>query len=204
MREIVISNEVIKTQDYIRSDDKYKCYVTVIWHKWGLDHNDDSNVILYPDVTYHIPTTEKWETTTLNHGKFLIKWLKQHTNYNISFNLDHYSYVYKELKKELGRIKKGDVRFKQEPCILHVACKTLNDAQKLLKKAQSAGWKRSGIISSKEGFVCELMSTEKLEFPIISNGKILVGDDFLKIVIKKSNENLKKSWDNIWGLEKSI
>ena len=103
MREIVINNEVIKTQDYIRSDDKYKCYVTVIWHKWGLDHNDDSNVILYPDVTYHIPTTEKWETTTLNHGKFLIKWLKQHTNYNISFNLDHYSYVYKELKKELEK-----------------------------------------------------------------------------------------------------
>ncbi|MBU0958929.1 MAG: hypothetical protein KKB31_03205 [Nanoarchaeota archaeon] len=151
-----------------------------------------------------INSKEEYYTTSSCSGRVVLIEDEDKKGPGLFYFVSHDKITLKELKKELGRIKKGDVRFKQEPCILHVACKTLNDAQKLLKKAQSAGWKRSGIISSKEGFVCELMSTEKLEFPIISNGKILVGDDFLKIVIKKSNENLKKSWDNIWGLEKSI
>jgi len=89
------------------------------------------------------------------------------------------------------------IKFKQEQCILHVACASLKDAQKLHDNAKLAGWKRSGIIASEKRFVCELNGTEKLEFPIIKDGKILVDDDFLKIIVKKSNENLEKSWEKI-------
>ncbi len=92
------------------------------------------------------------------------------------------------------------IKFKQEPCILHVACIGFDAALGLLKKAQLAGFKRSGIISNKGKFVCELLSTEKLEFPIVDDGKILVDDNFLKIIVKKSNENLEKSWLKIQKL----
>ena len=43
--------------------------------------------------------------------------------------------------------------------------------------------------------------TEKLEFPIISEGKILVEDEFLKLIVEKSNENLKKSFGKIERLK---
>ena len=111
-----------------------------------------------------------------------------------------------ELKKDLITISKNKntIRFKQESGILHVSCKTLEDAQKLYDKAKLAGWKRSGIIAIQRRFIIELNSTEKLEFPIIENGKILVDDNFLKIIVKKSNENLKKSWKKIDNLEKSV
>ncbi|MFH1327147.1 MAG: tRNA wybutosine-synthesizing 3 family protein [archaeon] len=112
---------------------------------------------------------------------------------------------YKKLKNALNKVNYSKlVKFKQEPCILHVACRTFKDAEVLLKKAQLAGWKRSGIISHKNKFVCELLSTEKLEFPLMNKGKILVDDDFLELVVKKSNENLKKSWEKIENLGKSL
>jgi len=94
------------------------------------------------------------------------------------------------------------IKFKQEPCILHVACRTLEDAQDFYDKARLAGWKKHGIIASKGRFVVEINGTDKLEFPIINKGKILVNDEFLKVVVKKSNENLKKNWEKIYKLEK--
>ena len=96
------------------------------------------------------------------------------------------------------------IKFKQEPCILHVACKSFDDAEKIYEKAKQGGWKRSGIIASGKRFVVEMNGTEKLEFPVIEKGKILVSDDFLKIIVEKSNENLKKSWEKIDKLRKLV
>ncbi len=101
---------------------------------------------------------------------------------------------------ELGNL----IKFKQEPCILHVACKSFGDAEKIYEKAKQGGWKRSGIIASGKRFVVEMNGTEKLEFPIINKRKILVDDYFLKLIIKKSNKNLKKSWERIEQLRKLI
>ena len=111
----------------------------------------------------------------------------------------------KKFKNELRKIKTNRlINFKQEPCILHVACRGLDDAQKLLDKAKLAGSKKSGIISSGKRFVCELNSTEKLEFPIMKSKKFLVDDDFLRLIVKRSNENINKSWIKIEKLEKLL
>lgn len=106
-----------------------------------------------------------------------------------------------KLKKVLEKIKNKNLKFKSEPPILHVSCKTIKDAEKILNKFRDAGWKRSGIISIGKNIVVELISTEKLEFPLVEEGRILVDDNFLKIVLKKANNNLKKGWGKI---EKAI
>ena len=59
------------------------------------------------------------------------------------------------------------------------------------------------LFSGNKYFV-ELSSTEKLEFPIFYKGKIFVDENFLKVIVEKSNENLKKSWKKIERLKKSI
>ncbi len=94
-----------------------------------------------------------------------------------------------------------NIKFKQEPVILHVACESLEQSLDFLKKAREVGFKRGGIISGGKRFVLELIGTEKLEFPIISEGKILVEDEFLKLIVEKSNENLKKSFGKIERLK---
>ena len=49
------------------------------------------------------------------------------------------------------------VEFQQSCCILHIACKNLEDAFEILKKAKESGWQRSGIIGKKRNIVEELI-----------------------------------------------
>ena len=118
---------------------------------------------------------------------------------------------FKELINEVKGIReikyKGRVMFKQESCILHVACKDISSAYKLLIKARSCGWMQSGIISIAETgnrVVVDLRSTESLSFPIFDKSKVIVDDKFLKIIVKESNLRLERAWKKIQKLEKSI
>lgn len=110
-----------------------------------------------------------------------------------------------QIKKELRKIKYNYlVYFKQEPCILHVACSSLADAQILLDNAKFAGWKNSGIMASSSRFVLEMRSTEIMQFPILNKGKMLADDNFLKLVVKEANKKLKRTWQKIRKLENLI
>ncbi len=121
----------------------------------------------------------------------------------------HEKISFNELKKALNGIKyNGLVEFQQTSCILHVACLNLESAERLLRKARESGWKRSGIISINKGkdsrVMIELLSTESLSFPIMNNKKLLVNDDFLKLVIREANEKLERTWKKIERLKNLI
>ena len=107
-----------------------------------------------------------------------------------------------------SNLKRGfetqNLKFKQEPMILHVACETLEDANHLLKIAQKAGFKKVGILALNKRIIIEINGSEKIEFPLIQKGKLLVNEDFLKIVLTKSNKNLKKNWEKINAFEQLI
>lgn len=100
--------------------------------------------------------------------------------------------------------KNLNLKFKQEPMILHVACKNLKDAEKLMKLAQKSGFKKIGIISIEKRIIVEISGSEKIEFPLVESGKLLVEEDFLKIVLDKANKNLKENWNKIKNFERLI
>jgi tRNA(Phe) wybutosine-synthesizing methylase Tyw3 len=108
-----------------------------------------------------------------------------------------------QLKKDLNSAMKAGkkIKFKLEPCILHVSCRTLEDAKKIYDKAKLAGWKKSGIIGMKNGTSVELNGTDRLEFPVIRGNKVLVDDEFLKIIADESRKKLEKNWIKIKKLE---
>lgn len=122
----------------------------------------------------------------------------------------HKKVNFNELKKQLddAQNNKESLIFKQETCILHVCCKTLQDADKMLNKAREAGWKNSGIMSLGEEkgnrIVLELRSTEYLALPLMEKGNVLVDDNYLKILLKESNKRLEKTWEKINNLEKIL
>lgn len=118
----------------------------------------------------------------------------------------HEKVSFRELKKKLLEAEKNkeNLIFKQESVILHVCCDKLEDAEKLLEKARESGWKNSGIMSTRGRIVLELRSTEYLALPIMMNGKLLVDDEFLKILLKESNKRLEKTWEKINRLEKIV
>jgi tRNA wybutosine-synthesizing protein 3 len=105
--------------------------------------------------------------------------------------------------KDISRDYNGIVEFQQSCCILHIACKTLEDAQNIVNKAKEAGWQRSGIIGGRRNMV-ELHSTESMSFPIMDNRTILVNDDFLKLIIEQANNKLERVWKKIDRLNEKI
>ena len=96
------------------------------------------------------------------------------------------------------------IKFKQEPMILHVACKDLDSAKEIMKVAQNSGFKKVGIISLGKNIVVEINGTEKMEFPILNGKNILVDEAFLKLIVKESNSRMKRNWLKIKKFEESF
>lgn len=147
-------------------------------------------------------------TTSSCSGRVVLMIDQDKKEGGLLLNVSHELISFEWLKKALDKIlKESDrqIKFKMESCALHVACKTLEKAQELYDKAKLAGWKKSGIIaSSGSRIMIEMSSTEKLEFPIINDGKVLVDDEFLKLIVEEANKKLKRGWSRIEGFEKEI
>ncbi|MCK5604714.1 hypothetical protein KAR91_22685 [Candidatus Pacearchaeota archaeon] len=148
---------------------------------------------------------KNYYTTSSCSGRVLLM-IDQEKKAKGLFNwVSHKKFTFNELKKEIEKLPKDTpIKYKQDPCILHIACRSIKDAQTLYDKAKSIGWKRSGLISFEKRIVLEINSTEKLEFPIIQKGRLLVEEDFLKAVTYDSNEKLKRGWNKIKKLEQLI
>jgi len=111
----------------------------------------------------------------------------------------------KDIVNNTIRIKSDNlIKFKLEPPIIHIACRDLKKATFILEKAKGVGFKRSSILTSDRNIIIELNTSERLEFPIIKNGNMLVEDEFLKLVVKMSNEKLEKGWRKIKRLGKIV
>jgi len=106
--------------------------------------------------------------------------------------IKHGPVTYAELKKALTYIPDGEVWFKQEPLIMHVCCNTLADAVRLLKQSKGL-FKRTGIIGIKNYATVEIIGTDALDTVIAHQGKILVSDDYLKVLITEANKKLKRN-----------
>ena len=116
-----------------------------------------------------------------------IKWLfKKHSKVN-----------FMEFKKALTNISDYDAWFRFEPAILHIACKKIEDAQNLVDKARSLGFRRSGIQATKRKIIIEISSSDILETVIAKNKNLLIADDYLKILIYEANKKLEKNRQNI-------
>lgn len=149
---------------------------------------------------------ENFYTTSSCSGRILLMIDQEKKGENLFLFVSHDKITFKQLKEEINKllILKKDIKFKLEPCILHLSCKNLEDTKLFFEKGKEAGFKRLGIIGTSHGFTFELNSTEKLEFPIIHKGKLIVDDNFLKLIVDDANKKLEKSWNKINKLEKLI
>src|SRR3989344_3603522 len=116
---------------------------------------------------------------------------------NSKLQIENNSGQSKKLKAKL-------IKFKCEPPILHVVCRNLESASLFLEKVKISGMKHSGIHCLRRNIILEIHGDDRLEFPIFSKNRILVSDNFLKLIAKESNKKLKKSWKMIEKLENSL
>ncbi len=77
------------------------------------------------------------------------------------------------------------------PPILHFVVVNLDYALRLLKIAQRSGFKHSGIISVRDdGISIEVQGDDRLDVPIVRDGKMLLSRDELHSVVDLANETL--------------
>ncbi len=112
-------------------------------------------------------------------SKIIAKWHRK-----VDFN--EFLNVYKNLDFSVN----GKYYLKQEPLILHVICKKLKDALKILKLCRKHGFKHSGIISAKkEKIVVEINGIDYLSVPLASN----MSEEYLKFVLEVANRKFEKN-----------
>lgn len=103
--------------------------------------------------------------------------------------------------------KNGDVWLLAQSPILHVACRGLEKASMLLQIALESGFKYSGIkaITKDTGKVMvEIMSTERMDVPLASNGKLFYDDAYLDFIVSKANFMLSRGKEKLKRFERKL
>ncbi len=153
-----------------------------------------------------INKTSDFYTTSSCSGRVILMISKDKKGKDLFLKIWHDKVYFDNFKEVLNNLlsKKEIIKFKLEPPILHVVCRDLNKATDILEKAKFLGFKRSSILTFDKNIVVEINSSERFEFPIIKNDKVLVDDEFLKLVLEMSNYKMERGWEKIKRLEKAI
>ena len=158
------------------------------------------------DLCEGINLKDEYYTTSSCSGRVVLLRDSREKRDDLFVFVSHDEISFEKLKEVLLGISGSDmIYFKCDPVIIHVACRNLEDAQRLIDVAvRDAGWKRCSVIATGKRFVVELNATGKLEFPVVKDGKGLVDDDYLQLIVSEANKKLKSSWERIEKLYKSL
>jgi len=108
----------------------------------------------------------------------------------------------KEVLRVIEASSEEDIWFGVQPPILHVVCKDLTSAERLLELARNNGFKHSGIQGlNPERVVLEITSTERIETPLRLNGIDFFDKGRLELLVKVGNELLVKGKMRLARLE---
>jgi len=125
-----------------------------------------------------VPTERKKDS------KFIERWHKQ-----VSFET-----VWDVIEKCSGE----RIWFKMEPLIIHISCKDLETAKRILKVKNEAGIKRGGIFSiSDERVQIELEGTQRIALPVKIKDDVIVTKEYMGIVVDDANEKMRRN-DERW------
>lgn len=138
---------------------------------------------------------DNYFTTSSCSGRIMvIKRQGKKTNSKILFCSHEKVTDSQEIEKVI--VTGGDVWLLFNACILHVCCRTIEDAMQLFSLAKKAGFKRQGIISTKNTVMVEIMGTDHMEIILADDEGTYYTkeglDRYLYYANKKFEKNLQK------------
>lgn len=158
--------------------------------------------------------------------KELIKFINSHSNYyttsscsgrimligknsykkhdNIFIFQSHKNITLKEIRPSIKILPSYPIWFKQEPAILHICCKTIEDAQRLVDIARFCGFKRTGIQSTRKKINVEIGSSEFIDTIISDNEELLITEEYLNVLIIEANKKMDANNNKLIKFYKEI
>jgi len=95
--------------------------------------------------------------------------------------------------------------FSVQPPILHIMCRSLEAAFKMLYVARSSGFKRAGIQGGKKGrYPVEIIGTERIEAPLRLHEVDIVPIERLPLLVEAANRLLLRSKERLKRLLLSV
>ncbi len=185
-------------------DEEKEEYMSKLYKPDKSRKGDVDNYII-PLIDY-INKTENYFTTSSCSGRISLFTMHNSDNkYDAEWIfVSHDKINFEQILENLKELPSSLVRFKQEPMILHICARTLEDAQTLMYVAHEAGLKDSGIISTKKRFIVKIVGSDRVDSPIAKDGKLVVDETYLKIITDLCNEKLEKVHQRIDRLYKLI
>lgn len=99
----------------------------------------------------------------------------------------------------------GVIWFLCEPAIIHIVSRELGGAVDLLNIARESGFKRVGIQSCKrERILVEICSTERIDAPLVHEGRILVDEGYIRYLVNVANDKYVRGQDKLRRLDEHI
>ena len=116
------------------------------------------------------------------------------------FLVSHDEVSLDQLKQALSNLPKDLLWLRQESCIIHICARTIEHAIRLINYFQEQGFKRTGLVSSSSRHIVEVMTTDSMDAPIAKDGKFIVSDSYLEILLKEANRKLQRTKEKIKGI----
>ncbi|KAK3739246.1 hypothetical protein RRG08_008107 [Elysia crispata] len=108
-------------------------------------------------------------------------------------HVTHNSVLKKDLEAALTDISDEAV-LKFEPMVMHVQCRSLEDARQMHQLAVASGFRNSGItVGSKGKIITAIRSTHSLEVPLSSQGQVLVSPQHLDYLVDSANRKMEEN-----------
>jgi len=144
-------------------------------------------------IVNEINSRNDYYTTSSCSGRIvLLEKLSRKKNESRWIFIKHDKLNFNEIVEVLDSKLRNEVWFKQEPLILHVRCKSLDAARRLLDISRKI-FKRAGIISlSDKKIIVEIIGSERID-TIIANKNFVADEDNIKNLVKYSNENFEEN-----------
>ena len=148
----------------------------------------------------HINSLDNYYTTSSCSGRMLIIARDQGDKKDARWLFSSHDDVsFDDILDTLKDLPKKPVWFKQEPFILHLCCKTIQDAGLLLQKARDSGIKRAGIISIGRKIIVEIIGTGRIEAIIADKGELLVNGGYIKRLVYEADKKMKGNLETLRG-----
>ena len=145
-------------------------------------------------IVNEINSKKDYYTTSSCSGRIVLLEMKFRKKNQCSWIFTkHGKATFIEIAKSLKINKKiNKIWLKQEPVILHVRCKNLDSAKKLLDVSRKI-FKRAGIISlSDKKIVIEIIGSDRLE-TIIADKNFVADEKYVKQLVKYANKNFEEN-----------
>lgn len=104
----------------------------------------------------------------------------------------------------ISNYEEGQLWFITQSPIFHITCRSIEDADRLIKIGIASGFKHSGFKSSTPKVNVELLSTERMDVPLAKQDYQFLLEEYLVFLTKTGNDLIRRGQEKLTRLQKNL